>query len=81
MLHKAGLVLREGNPQLAAQLLGAVASALQSLNAVMEPDILHFHAQTLTAVRAQLTDAEFQAAWDTGNKWPLEEAVSVALGE
>ncbi|HET9908407.1 MAG TPA: hypothetical protein VFQ23_17290, partial [Anaerolineales bacterium] len=79
LIGVAGLLLHAGNPQFAAQLLGAVASALKSLNAVMEPDIMHFHAQTLTAIRAQLTEAEFQSAWETGSEWSLEEAVRIAL--
>ncbi len=77
----AGLALHEGNLTQAAQWLGAVESALKALNAVLEADVIHFHAQTLAAVRAQLSEAAFQSACEEGAGWTLEEAVAIALGE
>ena len=73
------MVLEEGKPHFAAQLLGAVESALKTLNAVAEPDVKFFHEQTLAAVREQLGEAAFQSAWEEGSKWILEEAVTRAL--
>jgi len=75
----AGLALREDTPQLAAQLLGAVSSALKTLNVVLEADIIHFHTQTLAAVREQVGEAAFQSAFEEGSQWSLEEAVRKAL--
>jgi hypothetical protein len=40
-----------------------------------------FHAQTLAAARTVLDKAAFQAAWDEGSHWSLEEAVKRALEE
>ena len=79
LIGVAGLALHEGNPQFAVQMLGAVESALKRLNAVMEPEMRQFHAQTLAAVREQLGEAAFQAAWEAGSQWSLEEAVKRAL--
>lgn len=81
LIGMAVLVLQAGHPQFAAQLLGAATSALKVLNAVMEPFIKPFHAQTLAAVREQLSEAAFQSAWEEGSQWSLGEAVKRALGE
>ena len=81
LIGAAGLALHEGNPQRAVQLLSAVESALKALNAVMEPDIQHFHAQTLAAVREKLDASEFHSAWEAGGKWSLKEAVKLVLSD
>jgi predicted ATPase/class 3 adenylate cyclase len=81
LIGVAGLALYEDNPQFATQLLGAVESALKALNAVMEPEIKVFHAQTITAVRERLGQSAFQSAWEEGLEWTLEEAVRKALEE
>jgi predicted ATPase len=75
----AGLAWQEGDATGAAQWLGAVASALTALDARLEFAVKQFHAQTLTAVRAQLGEAAFQSAWAVGAEWRLEEAVQRAL--
>ena len=79
LIGVAGLVLREGNPQFAVQLLGAVASALKTLNLVVQEDMIHFHAQTLATVREALGELAFQSIWAEGAKWSLEETVKRAL--
>ena len=81
LIGVAGLVLDEGKPHFAAQLLGAVESALKTLNAVAEPDVKFFHEQTLAAAREQLGEAAFQSAWEEGSQWSPEEAVRKALEE
>jgi predicted ATPase/class 3 adenylate cyclase len=75
----AGLVLHEGNPRFAAQLLGVVASALTALKTMLEPDVFHFHAQTLAATRATLTQDEFDTAWAQGAQMTLDQAIDEAL--
>jgi class 3 adenylate cyclase/tetratricopeptide (TPR) repeat protein len=80
LIGMAGLALHGGNPQFAAQVLGAVESAVKALNSVVEVDVMHFHAQTLAAVKAQLGESAFQSAWEEGSQWSLEEAVKRALG-
>jgi tetratricopeptide (TPR) repeat protein len=79
LIGAAGLVLQEGNPQFAAQLLGVVDSTLNTLNAVIEPDVKFFHEGTLAKVKEELGDAEFQSAWEEGSQWSLEEAVKKVL--
>lgn len=79
LVGAAGLALHEGDALRAAQLLGAVASALQAIHAVLEPDVMHFHAHTLAAAQAALGAAAFQAAWAAGERWSLDETVRVAL--
>jgi len=81
LIGAAGLVLEEGNPQFAAELLGAVESALKGLGAVMEPEMNPFHEQTLAKVKQVLGESAFQSAWEEGAAWSLEEAVKRALGE
>jgi len=81
LIGVAGIFLQEGDPQRAAQLLGAVESALKALNAVMEIEVKHLHAQTLAAVREQLGQSAFQSAWEAGRKWSLEDTVGFALGD
>jgi len=54
LIGVAGLVLQEGNPKFAAQLLGAVESALKVIHMAVEPEMKNFHAQTLAAVRDAL---------------------------
>jgi adenylate cyclase len=75
----AWLALQAGDATQAAQWLGAVESALKALDASMEIEVRHLHAQTLAAVRAQLSEAAFQSAWEAGAAWSLEEAVKMAL--
>ena len=77
----AGLALHEGDATFAAQLLGAVESALKALNAVMEEELNIFHARTLAATREQLGEPAFQSAWEEGAAWSLEEAVKKVLEE
>jgi adenylate cyclase len=77
----AGLVLHEGDAIFAAQLLGAVESAIKTLNAVVEEELIPFHTQTLAAIREQLGEAAFQSAWEEGVAWSLEEAVQRVLGQ
>jgi hypothetical protein len=77
----AGLALHEGDATFAAQLLGAVESAIKMLNGVMEEELIPFHTQTLAAIREQLGEAAFQSAWEEGAKWSLEEAVQRVLGQ
>lgn len=76
-----GLVLHGGNPQHAAQLLGAVESELKRLKIVVDFELQSFHAQTLAAVREQLGELAFQSAWEVGAQWSLEKAIHFALGD
>jgi adenylate cyclase len=75
LIGMAALTLQEGAPRFAAQLLGAVQSALAPLGLVVEPVMKFVHAQTLDKVEAELGAAAFKAAWEEGSLWTLPEAV------
>jgi len=79
LIGVAGLALQDGNIQRAAQILGAVASAVKALNTAVEPEMIHFHNYTLAVAQEQLGKPAFQSAWEEGSRWSLEEAVNVAL--
>jgi len=81
LIGVAGLAMQEGNPELAAQLLGAVGSALKTLNAVLEPELKPFHTKLLAKLEEALGEATFQSAWEDGSQWSLEETVKKVLGE
>jgi class 3 adenylate cyclase/tetratricopeptide (TPR) repeat protein len=81
LVGMAGLALQQGNARQAAQWLGAVESGLQALNAVLEPAMIHIHAQTLAAVKEKLGGPAFRSAWQEGSKWSLDQAVQRALQE
>jgi len=75
----AGVTLQAGDAEEAARILGAMASALKTLNIVLETDVRHLHAQTLAAVQAQLGAQAFESAWDEGRQCSLDEATKRAL--
>jgi hypothetical protein len=75
LIGMAALILQEGTPRFAAQLLGAVHSALAPLGLVVEPEMKFVHAQTLGKVGAALEATAFKAAWEEGSLWSLPEAV------
>jgi predicted ATPase len=79
LIGVAKLALQDRNPQFAAQLLGAVDSALKALNVVIEIEMKAFYTQTLAQVKEVLGDEGFQFAWDEGAKWSLEEVVKKVL--
>jgi len=81
LIGAAGLVLQEGNPLFAAQLLGAVESALKTRNAAVAEEVIHFHAQTLAKVKEALGDEAFQSSWEEGSHWSLEDAVKKVLDD
>lgn len=81
LIGAAGLVLQEGHAQRAAQFLGTVATALQTLKVTLETEVEPWHNQTLAAARAQLGEAAFNAAWAEGEKMTLDAAVQLALQE
>jgi predicted ATPase/DNA-binding CsgD family transcriptional regulator len=77
----AGALGALGQPQRSARLLGAAEGALMRLGAFLQPnDQREIDAMT-AAVRAQLDEATFQAAWAEGRALTLEQAVAQALDE
>jgi len=81
LIGMAALILQEGAPRFAAQLLGAVQSGLAPLGLAVEPDMKYVHAQTLGKVEAALGATAFKAAWEEGSLWSLPEAVRRASAD
>lgn len=81
LIGVAGLALQNGNPQFAAQLLGAIDEALKVFDGVVTFELKYFHPQTLAKTKEALGEAAFQSAWEVGSAWSLEEAVAKALEE
>jgi predicted ATPase/DNA-binding CsgD family transcriptional regulator len=68
-----------GQPELAARLLGASERTFERLGAVDVPSDTREITDITAAVRAQLDDAIFQAAWKEGRELTLDQAVVQAL--
>jgi non-specific serine/threonine protein kinase len=77
----AGTISELGDPVRAAYLLGATAAALERMGAFPQPSDRHEIDRVILAVRKQLDDATFEAAWDDGRKITLEQAVTTVLEE
>jgi predicted ATPase/class 3 adenylate cyclase/DNA-binding XRE family transcriptional regulator len=73
----AWLAVGQGQPAGAARLLGATESML----AGGVPSWRFAHQQLVAAVRAQLDEAAFAAAWAEGQAMTLEQAIAYALSE
>jgi class 3 adenylate cyclase/tetratricopeptide (TPR) repeat protein len=75
LVAMAALALHRGTPRFAAQLLGAVRSALAPLGLVVEPIVKFFHIRTLANVEAALGETVFRSSLEEGGRWPLVEAI------
>jgi non-specific serine/threonine protein kinase len=73
-----GIAAGQGKPARAARLLGAAAGLLESLGAVMALGDPVAYERDLEAIRAQLDQATFSAAWAEGRALTLEQAVAYA---
>jgi hypothetical protein len=67
----AGVYGRQAQPKRAAYLCGATAALLSALNTDLEADI--------AAIRAQIGEEVFAAAWAEGRAMALDQAIAVAL--
>jgi tetratricopeptide (TPR) repeat protein len=77
----AGALGALGQPKLAARLFGASERALERLGAFHLPADKWEIDGMISAVRAQLDEATFQAAWEEGRELTLAQAVAQALDE
>ena len=66
-------------PKRAAQLLGAAEALRETSGALITPVDRADHDRTVAAVRAQLDEATFAAAWAKGRAMTLEQAIAYAL--
>jgi predicted ATPase/transcriptional regulator with XRE-family HTH domain len=69
----------EGQPERAAQLLGAAEAVREARGIPLVPVDRPSHDALLAAVRAALGDGAFATAWAEGRALPLAEAVALAL--
>jgi predicted ATPase len=74
-----GLAMAKRRPEIAARLLGALDTTLTSIGAKVDPVYQVDHTRNLAAVREELDEATFTAAWATGQRMNLDEAVAFAL--
>jgi hypothetical protein len=77
----AGVFSLLGEAQQAARSLGASDAESERVGAFHHPTDRPEAERIITAVRAQLDAATFDAAWAEGRKAPLEQVVAEALGE
>jgi predicted ATPase/DNA-binding CsgD family transcriptional regulator len=81
LLILTGSIAALGQPQRAAQLLGAADAALERMGTIKQPIDKPEYDRIVAGVRAQLDDAAFQTAWAEGREMPLGLAVEDALRE
>ncbi len=77
----AALLLRDGDASRAAQLLGAVESALAAMGAVLEPAVQDLFPSLVAAARDALGDADLRSSWIMGTARTLDEAVLLSEGD
>jgi tetratricopeptide (TPR) repeat protein len=75
----AGPVAAQGHPEAAARLLGASEALMEALDIDMPASDWSTLDRSVEAVREQLDEATFDAAWAEGRAMSLEQAVSYTL--
>jgi predicted ATPase/DNA-binding CsgD family transcriptional regulator len=77
----AGPLAAQGNVEKAARLLGASDALLEAMGLFIQPGDRFEAERYESAIRAQLDDATFEAAWAEGQAMSLEQAIAFALEE
>jgi non-specific serine/threonine protein kinase len=77
----AGPITAQGNPERAAQLLGASEALLKAMGLGQQPQDQPIVDRFEAAVRQQLNEEAFKAAWEKGQSMSLEQAIAYALEE
>jgi non-specific serine/threonine protein kinase len=72
---------QEGSPKRAARLIARAVAVFNEIGLVLESWMTREVDDATTAVRAELDDDSFDAAWEEGAKMSLDEAVELALAE
>lgn len=81
LVVSAGVAGQRGRPAQAARLFGAVEAQHEAFGTRIErPDRIEFD-RNLAAVRAQLDEGVFAAAWAEGRAMTIEQAIDYALDE
>src|SRR5947208_2917865 len=74
------VALAEGNPARGATLFAAARTQFDATGLAMDPDEGPEYEKGLAAIQEALDEKAFSAAWATGKKMSLDEAVAFALG-
>jgi predicted ATPase/DNA-binding XRE family transcriptional regulator len=77
----ATLAAAQNKPELTALLVGAAETQIPSIRFEMSKTERAEHAQAVAAARASLGEEAFAAAYESGKKMTLDEAVAFALEE
>ena len=77
----AGVAAAQGQAGRAARLLGAAEAVRESIGFVLPPIYRADYDRDEAAVRAQLDEAVFAAAWAAGRAMSLEQAIAYAISE
>ena len=78
LIGMADLFMQEGNPIRAVTLLAASAGIAQSIGFKIEPELQEPYNQVHSAGQRNLSESEFQAAWQAGESMDIEQAVKFA---
>ncbi len=70
----------QGQPEQAARLLAAAETVHAAIGSPIIHTLQELYSQTAAALRAEMGEAAFAAAWEAGRAMPLDEAVALALG-
>jgi predicted ATPase/Tfp pilus assembly protein PilF/transcriptional regulator with XRE-family HTH domain len=81
LLGLAQLARVQAQPERAARLLGAIQAVLESIQGCLETAARASYNSTMLAVRAELGNDQFAAAWAETQSMPLEQIIAYALGE
>jgi len=75
----AAVLAFTGQPEAAAQLLGAAEALREGLGVELAPAERETHEETAAAIRSALGEEQFSAAWRRGRELSLEQAIAYAL--
>ena len=75
----AAVLAATGDPVQAATIIAAAETAAESTGASLEPFEQEIHEHTIEAAKQALGPREFAAAWATGRRLTIDEAVTRAL--
>jgi tetratricopeptide (TPR) repeat protein len=76
----AGVAGAGGQPERAARLFGAAEAIREAIGSSMQIPRRDSYDRNVAAIRAQLSEEAFRAAWEEGRKMTMEEAVQLAGG-
>ena len=68
----------DNKPTRAVALLGAASGNAETIGFRIEPELQRPYDQALQAIKAALSEAEFQAHWETARKLSLEDAIELS---